>query len=604
MISSRSISLAELLQLGHFIPAPVQREFQWRTEQTRQLLDDVFGAFQRTGDDPGDAPNTGDTGEEDEAAEEEEAGPPDLDPGKISGTRSSRPKKRAPREYFLGGVILFKAPQAEGSYQIYDGLQRLTTISLLLAKLRDSWPAGQSEQDEATLSGMLFGGQSEPRVRVRTSGRTLADVLNARSLHNRELTDGDYRMREAVKFFAEELATWSNERRVSFLRFFADNVRLTVTEVDNPSLAYQMFVAANARGLSLAIGDILKGQLVEQVSQVGGTANQIQSTALKWRSAQLRLRRGFDDFLHALEVLRFRPGPNDRHAPGELLVEMFEDEASAQSIESWVANEFSQLADIFERSRNHLGQQQARGADLHFRQLSFLGWKEWQPFYLALGLANHRSTPAVWEKQIFSLQRACYIIELLDWSARKRRKTFLAAIEQLEKKTNPFSVRGGELGFGPKLRGIAARNLRGPLASDEKRGAVVRWIETLHWGVNLPKSCTDDASVEHIVPITAMGDWEKKFSDDERERLTHRLGNLCIIPKDVNDKIGHSQWPEKEREYEPLVGHFKGVELVLDAARAGVPAGQATAWSAGAIEALTEQLASKAERALQLAPRR
>ena len=49
MISSRSISLSELLQLGHFTPAPVQREFQWRTEQTRQLLDDVFGAFQRTG---------------------------------------------------------------------------------------------------------------------------------------------------------------------------------------------------------------------------------------------------------------------------------------------------------------------------------------------------------------------------------------------------------------------------------------------------------------------------------------------------------------------------------------------------------------------------
>ena len=141
MISSRSISLSELLQLGHFVPAPVQREFQWRTEQTRQLLDDVFGAFQRTGDDPGDAPNAGDTGEEEETAEEEEAGPPDLDPAKISGTRSSRPKKSVPREYFLGGVILFKAPQAEGPYQIYDGLQRLTTINLLLAKLRDSWPA-------------------------------------------------------------------------------------------------------------------------------------------------------------------------------------------------------------------------------------------------------------------------------------------------------------------------------------------------------------------------------------------------------------------------------------------------------------------------------
>ena len=61
-----------------------------------------------------------------------------------------------------------------------------------------------------------------------------------------------------------------------------------------------------------------------------------------------------------------------------------------------------------------------------------------------------------------------------------------------------------------------------------------------------------------------MGDWETSFSSAERERLTNRLGNLCMIPKPVNDRIGNSQWPAKEKEYKLLTEQFKGVELALE----------------------------------------
>ena len=352
-------------------------------------------------------------------------------------------------EYFLGGVILFKRPRIQGGYLIYDGLQRLTTVSLLIAKLRDTWRNGRSDTTDDKLASMLFDASKRQRVEVSTSGRTLADVINARTVQTRDLTEGDYRMRDAVKFFSAEFASWSDNRRAAFLGFLTDNVRLTVTEVDNTSLAYQMFVAANARGLSLAFGDVLKGQVVEQVSKAGGNAELVRSTAQKWRSAQLSLRRGFDDFLHAVEVLKYRPRPEDRHTPGEMLIEMFEDDsATAELIERWVVSEFSHLADIFGWTRVHFGHRHASGVDLRFRQLSFLGWKEWQPFYLALGLAHNASPRAVWERQIAALQRACYIIELLDWSARTRRRRFLGAIEQLEQKLDPLAARvaGGRLG--------------------------------------------------------------------------------------------------------------------------------------------------------------
>jgi len=128
----------------------------------------------------------------------------------------------------------------------------------------------------------------------------------------------------------------------------------------------------------------------------------------------------------------------------------------------------------------------------------------------------------------------------------------------------------------------------------------VRYVETLHWGDALPRYCTDDASIEHVLPRTPIGDWHRDFNDEERERLTDRLGNLCLIPKSMNDAIGNSEWPLKEREYRKLGERYRGVLLVLKAAEFVSGPDRPSKWSAMAVEQLTEHLASRAERALGL----
>ena len=54
MIKSETVPLSQVLKIGRFEPAKVQREYQWQTSHVEKLLNDLVAAFQRIGDDPGE----------------------------------------------------------------------------------------------------------------------------------------------------------------------------------------------------------------------------------------------------------------------------------------------------------------------------------------------------------------------------------------------------------------------------------------------------------------------------------------------------------------------------------------------------------------------
>ncbi len=601
MIDAQCLTLSAALSLGHFMPASVQREYQWQPSHARRLLDDVLGAFERAGLDPGEASTAPDEETPTDDDKDHQAAPGDAPLPSLPPTRAIRRGPRPPDHYYLGSLILLKG-RRDTRHFIYDGLQRLTTITLLLARLRDSWQS-PSEVEALALTQHLYEAEQSPRVRVQTPARTLADTLAARKLRWGEMSAGDRNMREVSTMFADLFADWNDERRRAFLEFFTRHIILTVVYVEHPSLAYQIFVAANARGLDLEIGDITKGQLVELVAQNGGNRALIEATAAEWTRAQRLLRSGFDDFLNAVEILKFRP--ERKHALGELLLDLFDETSDPAEISAFVTDELAHMARVFLPARKHLAMTATSGIDLSFRQLSFLRWKDWQPFFLALALA-HEEKPEMLARSIPKLQRACFMLELIGWSERTRRRTFIEAIRQLENGIDPFRARQkgkvyGSLYFSSKFKAIARQNLRAPFIEDDRRGSIARWIETLHWGEEVPRSCTDDATIEHVLPRAAVGEWQKRFNEEERERLTNRLGNLCLLPEEKNADLGNKDWLEKVKVYETMTGRFRGADIVAKIGKVAGGASQSGTWNPAAIEAATEYLASLAEQALEIA---
>jgi hypothetical protein len=58
-------------------------------------------------------------------------------------------------------------------------------------------------------------------------------------------------------------------------------------------------------------------------------------------------------------------------------------------------------------------------------------------------------------------------------------------------------------------------------------------------------------SVEHILPQSPRHDsqWLKDFTEEDRKKWTHRLGNLVLISRRKNTSQGRLDFAEKKKKY-------------------------------------------------------
>jgi uncharacterized protein with ParB-like and HNH nuclease domain len=102
MIHADLIGIGKLLKNSRFAVPSHQRPYAWQEEQVRELYRDITDA-----------------------------------------------KNRTTEEYFLGTIVLANAP--EGRQSIIDGQQRLVTVSVLIAAIRDYFANdGQTQRAEDT----------------------------------------------------------------------------------------------------------------------------------------------------------------------------------------------------------------------------------------------------------------------------------------------------------------------------------------------------------------------------------------------------------------------------------------------------------------------
>jgi len=122
----------------------------------------------------------------------------------------------------------------------------------------------------------------------------------------------------------------------------------------------------------------------------------------------------------------------------------------------------------------------------------------------------------------------------------------------------------------------------------DRRGAHVRWLETLYWpdsAVNF--AATVNTSVEHVLPQRADGKWLKDFPEAIHIH-SHQFGNLCLIPKSLNEELKNNQYAKKRRALKELGEEYRSARDVAAAAQ----------WNMGAVQARTDRLKSMALKAL------
>jgi len=487
-----------------------QRPYAWEAEQAAQLLDDLIEVLERNDDEP----------------------------------------------YFLGSVVLVKRKDASDA-EVIDGQQRLTTLTILLAVLRDLTSDDGLRVDLERMivepGNKIRKLEPKPRLALRDKDAaffrdhvqamgTIASLLLMKP--DGLKTDAQKAIRANARALHVQLLGWSEEQRLDLVGMLSEHTFLVVVSTPDRTSAHRIFSVMNARGLDLSPADIFKSIIIGELP--AGTTS---TYATKWEDAEEALgREDFADLFLHLRVIFTR-----ERARRELLKE-FPEQVLSQYLPSkaavFVDDVLVPYADAYEqiRDQSYTATTGAGKVNAWFKRLEQLDNSDWRPPAL-WAVRNHADDPA-WLDQFFrALERLAASMLVRRVYATPRAQRYADLLRELidghgldapsfhlakAEKSETQRCLGGELYLVTKVRRYVLLRLDETLAKDP--------------GVTYDHPLI---TVEHVLPQTpkAGSEWLDVFSDDARAHWTHRIANLVLLNRAKNSEAQNYDFDKKKSKY-------------------------------------------------------
>lgn len=492
------------------MPAKVQRQYIWKINQCETFHNDLLDAFESS---------------------------PDTD-------------------YYLGPIILAEDEKAERVW-VYDGQQRLTTLTIYLAAI-SQLTEGTIQRKTGSLASSDLEGEVRPRIDLRTRGGALTRVVRGTKQFRNNPTNMpvDWRIYEIEKQFLVRLHAVKDLE--AFVRWVLRHVLLNVLWARNDS-GLVLFDRANNRGIRLEWYELVKSVITEGLgadfnAQPGKKIDEF------WYETERETRHQFPDLIANTAFIRYRKIDTAQALTG------FEDEFSSSHDEATLSaagkDLFGKLNAYRKTSMRLEALVQSRDSllleeDLIRLQLLFLEYPHWKSLLM---LAEERGLSGVHKLAFLKrLRRVSYVAHLLSWPAWPSRlnamfSKALGALEQNEPGTpNDLIV------FQADQLSQARGTLSSSMPDDGFYQPLVKLWESqraFNKGV-LQGHAFFFSHVEHILPRAPRGEWILAFpNEDDRAELRNKLGNFCLLSKADNEVASNHAWSAKRSVYRDSASCF------------------------------------------------
>ena len=523
--------IREIFNMWYCIP-DYQRAYVWDTDQVRDLLDDTISAY--------------------------------------------RENKEA--QYFLGSMVLKINEKSDNNvsyteYELLDGQQRITTVFLILACMRDMLT--DYPQYQNSLAGFVYQAedailQQPERMRIIFNIRSdVRDFLNEhiKPLHGTcdsallkdkmQAKDVNISIRNMANamLVAHEFLEENKSEIIGYLSYFLNKVLMIYVATEELQDAFQLFTVLNNRGVKLSSSDILKAENLKELSAADRT-----SWATRWEEMETYFGEEFDKFLSHIRTILVK-----KKQTTTLLKEFDEFVYSNQEYDR-TQKKYVPRTPILRRGRDTF-------------ELLYSYYHTYQEVFDT----DHSVVTGDYEiTNYLKLMETGFgadywIAPVLDYYRKYRRRGFVAFLKALDRKLSADWITAATPtvrmeNVNAILREIEAsqdsaallqsktftinksdfeRVINGDIYGRSFAKYLLLKLDLIYRGSSTPMIPQAIASIEHILPRNPSADsqWVKDFSAAEREEWTNKLGNLVLISRRKNTSQGNRDYVEKKEKY-------------------------------------------------------
>ena len=495
-----------------FIPR-YQRPYAWSTEETEELLDDLWTAHVS-----------------------DESPVHNKDP------------------YFLGSIVLIKEEHQPTS-EVIDGQQRLTTLTILMSVLRHLQPNNSDAiSDYLRQKGKIFEGmKDEYRLTLRPQdaeffkkhiqqeqGLASLELLNPASLRN----DAQRNIRANALYLVEKLKIKQPQQLAAFTQFVVTKCLLVAVSTPDMESAYRIFSVMNDRGLDLSHSDILKAEVIGKIP----SETDQDSYAKKWETAEENLgRTAFDDLFGHIRMIKVR-----QKLRTTTLKEIREHVKPGNDPIKFIDQQLTPYADALETLKD-ADYQSAQGAEkinAYLKWLNRLDNSDWIPPGL-VAMAKHQNDPEWLGWFFMQLERLAACMMIMRYGINDRLDRYAEILQALEDSADDTALAAKlELTEAEKRKTFA--NLNGNLYELTKiRAYVLLRLDTMLSGGGAVYDYPI-VTIEHVLPQNPKNasKWMEWFPEEAiREGWVHRLANLVLLSRKKNSEAQNFDFETKKETY-------------------------------------------------------
>ena len=526
-IDVKKINFNQLFNDFWYVIPEYQRSYVWKADNVNELLDDLYFAF------------------------------------------TNRPKS----EYFLGSLVLRKTNQTTfNEVEVLDGQQRLTTLFLMMAVIRDI----TSNSDLKSVShgrifqkGVSFAGIPE-RVRIIYKIRddvgsfinTIVLTENG-TLKEDELKKSIEAKNVSICNMANAIITMSNffkgkEDLEEFAMFFPFNCVFIYVSTEGREDAFRLFTILNNRGIPLTNANILKSINIGEIAD----PHKQEKYAKLWEEIEADFGDDFDRFISFIRTILVKEKARAN------LLEEFENNVYDGKGKLRKGTETIDFMKRYKDNYDNLLNFSAPSISNDYKNLITI---------MRIGLPSEDwIPPLLYFYERFGVKRMLDFLKKLeykfvaDWVLKKtpteRIKNMNSLLEAIEKSSD-----SNEIITNNQLFAVDNSAFRDILSQEVYGTGFARYIllkyEYLVSDNTVHLSDYKTISIEHVLPQTLPlnSQWVKDFSDDSRGFWTHRLANLVLINRRKNSTLSNLDFTEKKQRYlQGRIDVFTGSKIFIN----------------------------------------